>query len=156
MDTTWLLLGGLALLIVVAALAMLNRSWGSFPNRAGILPPPGASAPGMSRQEARAQPWGEQPDMPAQPVAMLDAAVPADLVPITHQLVRQAAERALERGGPVTRYIVRQGKDVYFDFSQIDDPAQRQEAYELMRRFNAGQDVDISAMVKMVRRLFDE
>ena len=47
-----------------------------------------------------------------------------------------------------------QGDQVYFDFSQIEDPAQRHEAYDLMRRFNAGQDVDVSAMLKMINRLF--
>jgi len=68
--------------------------------------------------------------------------------------VRRSAVQALERGGPITRYIVRQGEQVYFDFSQIADPEQRREAYDLMRRFNAGQNVDISAMLKMINQLF--
>jgi hypothetical protein len=46
--TTWLILGGVALIVVIAALVALNRSWGSFPDRAGMFPPAGASAPGMS------------------------------------------------------------------------------------------------------------
>ena len=159
MDTTsWLILGGLALIIVIAALVALNRSWGNFPDRAGALPPDGASAPSMSSlRNPSAMAWEAQPPpgTPERPVPMIEPANQAGgLVLIEHPLVRRSAEQALARGGPITRYIVRQGEQVYFDFSQIDDPAQRQEAYELMRRFNAGQDVDIAAMLKMVNRLF--
>jgi hypothetical protein len=158
--TTWLILGGLTLIVVIAALIALNRSWGNFPDRAGTLPPAGASAPGMSSvSRSPAAAWEAQPPLgtPEQPAPAIEpASQEGGLVPIEHVLMRRTAEQALERGGPITRYIVRQGQQVYFDFSQIDDPDQRREAYDLMRRFNAGQDVDISAMLKMVNRLFKQ
>ncbi|MDQ2996513.1 MAG: hypothetical protein M3R61_05575 [Chloroflexota bacterium] len=161
MDTlTWPILGGLALIIVIAALVMLNRSWGNFPNRAGTLPPAGTSAPGMSRlHSAPAVDWEDLPPLgtPERPAAAIRSTSHAGgLVPIEHPLVRRSAAQALERGGPITRYIVRQGEQLYFDFSQIADPEQRHEAYDLMQRFNAGQDVDIAAMLKMVNRLFKQ
>ena len=159
MDTTTSLIwGGLALIVVIATLVALNRSWGNFPDRAGTLPPTGASAPSMSSlPRPAATDWEAQPPLgtPERPAPMIEPANQASgLVLIEHPLVRRSAEQALARGGTITRYIVRQGEQVYFDFSQIADPAQRQEAYDLMRRFNAGQDVDIAAMLKMVNRLF--
>jgi len=150
--TTWLILGGLALIVVIAALVMLNRSWGNFPNRAGT------SAPGMSRlPNVPARDWEDLPPLgtPERPAAAIEpASQVGGLVPIEHPLVRRSAAQALERGGPIRRYIVRQGEQLYFDFSQIADPEQRHEAHDLMQRFNAGQDVDISAMLKMINRLF--
>jgi hypothetical protein len=158
--TTWLILGGLALIAVIAALVALKRSWGNFPDRAGTLPPAGASAPGVSRWfSAPAADWEAPPALgtPERPVEVIESTrEEGGLVLIEHPLVRRSAEQALERGGSITRYIVRQGEQVYFDFSQIADPEQRREAYDLMRRFNAGQDVDISAMLKMVNRLFKQ
>ena len=156
--TTWLILGGLALIVVIAALVMLKRSWGHFPERAGMLPPAAASAPGMSRlPSAQDEGWEDRPPLgtPERPAAAIEpTAQISGLVPIEHPLVRRSAAQALERGGPITRYVVRQGDQLYFDFSQIADHEQRQEAYALMQRFNAGQDVDISAMLNMVNRLF--
>ena len=161
MDTaTWLIIGGLTLIILIAALVALNRSWGNFPNRAGTLPPASASAPGMSRlPSAPDADWEAQPPLgtPERPAPTIERTnQEGGLVLIEHALVRRTAEQAIDRGGPITRYIVRQGEQVYFDFSQIADPEQRREAYDLMRRFNAGQDVDISAMLKMVNRLFKQ
>ncbi len=156
--TTWLILGGLALIAVIAALVALKRSWGNFPDRAGTLPPAGASAPGMSRLPSQSA-WEAQPALGTierSAEAIEPTREVGDLVLIEHPLVRRTAEQALERGGPITRYIVRQGEQVFFNFSQIADPHQRQQAYDLMQRFNAGQDVDMSAMLKMVNRLFKQ
>ncbi len=159
-TTTWIIIAGLALIVVLAALVALNRSWGNFPKRAGTLPTTGASAPGMSRLPSSLGTAWEDPSplgTPERPAAAIELInQESGLVLIEHALVRRTAEQALERGGPITRYIVRQGEQLYFDFRQIADPAQRQEAYDLMRRFNAGQDVDISAMLKMVNRLFKQ
>ena len=155
--TTWFMLGGLALLALIVAMIALKRSWGNFPDRAGSLPPSSASAPGISSlanspiAASEAPPLGT-PERPA--TAIEPISQEGGLVAIEHALVRRSAERALDRGGPITRYIVRQGEQLYFDFSQIADPEQRREAYDIMRRFNAGQDVDISAMLKVVNRLF--
>jgi hypothetical protein len=81
---------------------------------------------------------------------------PAGLVLIAHPLVRRAAEAALEKDSRAARYIVRDGDQVFFSFDQIDDPAERQVAYDLMRRFNAGEDVDIRAMMKLTRQMFEQ
>ena len=158
-TTTWLIIGGLALIAVIAALVALHRSWGNFPTRAGTLPSAGASAPGMSRWSSSPSVEWEDPPLgtPERPAAAIElASEEGGLVLIEHALVRRTAAQALERGGPITRYIVRQGEQIYFDFSQIADPEQRGEAYGLMQRFNAGQDVDMSAMLKMVNRLFKQ
>lgn len=134
---TWAIIGALVIIAIVAALYWLNRSWGDFPKDARYQPGRGASAPGASREPA-------------------DAPGSADtLVPIEHQLVLRSAEQALQRGGAAARYIVRHNDRLYFDFSRIDDPAKRREAAELMRRFNAGQEIDVRAMMRMVQELFN-
>ena len=153
-TTTWLILGGLALIAAIAALVALNRSWGNFPNRAGTLPPAGSSAPGMSSTPSAGWEEPRQFGAPAQPPASEPMNQDGGLVPIEHPLVRRSAEQALARGGAFTKYIVRQGNQLYFDFSQIADPDQRRQAYDLMRRFNAGQDVDFAAMMQLIQRLF--
>jgi hypothetical protein len=145
--TTLFILGGLAIAILVAALVVLNRSWGNFPDHAGSLPPAGPSAPGASSQR-------NLPPLEAPPVAGTPESPPdGGLVLIEHPMVRRAAEDALRRGGPMTRYIVRDGDQVYFSFDQIDDPVQRQAAYDLMRRFQAGQDVDLRAMMRLIGKI---
>jgi hypothetical protein len=157
MNTTVLIIVGiLAVVAVAATLYALNRSWGDF-GRSSRIPPAGPSALGTSDPAARRSPgasW-ERPEPPA--AEARPSAAPYDsggLVPIDHSMVRRAAEQALARGGPAARYIVRQGDSVYFDFSQIADADKRQQAYDLMRRFNEGQDVDIQAMLRLVRELF--
>lgn len=154
--TTLLILGGIAIAVVVAALFALNRSWGNFPDRAGTLPSAGPSAPGISSSLTIAQ-----AGLDAEPAAFepgelpeAEAAEPAGgLVPIEHPMVRHAAEEALKKGSSAARYIVRQGDRLYFSFDQISDPAQRQAAYDLMRRFNAGE-ADLKAMLKLAQQLF--
>ena len=153
MDTTTIvILAGLVLAIVVAALFALRRAWGNFPDRAGTPPPIGSSAPGDSGQRAsRSNSPGT-----AQTPFLATGEPPAGLVPIAHPLVRRAAEAALEKDSRAARYIVRDGDQLYFSFGQIDDPAQRQAAYDLMRRFNAGEDVDIRALLQLSRRMFEQ
>lgn len=152
--TTLLILGGIVLAIIVATLFVLRRAWGNFPERAGTLPPAGTSAPGMSKQPAPPaySPVASAPFEPAMPAGE----PPGALVPIMHPMVRRAAESALEKDSRAARYIVRDGDQLYFAFDQISDPAQRQAAYDLMRRFNAGEDVDIWAMMKLARQLFEQ
>jgi hypothetical protein len=152
--TTLLILGGIGLAVVVAALFALRRAWGNFPDRAGTPPPAGPSAPGVSSRpaprpyslEAALAPPDQEPPQAGEP--------PAGLVPIENPMVRRAAEAALERGDSSARYIVRDGDQLYFSFDQISDPAQRQAAYDLMRRFNAGEDVDIRALMRLVQEMF--
>jgi len=160
MDTmTWIIIGGLAIIAIAATLYALNRSWGSFPKDARYQPRSGASAPGMSpgasTPPGSSMLWSDQPSDGQIAVPPFDAPEPASwLVPITHPLVRRAAEQALQRGDATARYIVRQGDQLAFDFSQISDPTQRRQAYTIMRRFADGDNVDIRAMMQVIRQLF--
>ena len=155
----YIVVGILAVVAIVATLYVLNRSWGDF-GRAGQLPPTGASAPGESKRPARADQAASSWGLPERLTTGTEAPAAAppgetsSLVPIAHPLVRRSAEQALQRGGSAARYIVRQGDQLYFDFSAIEDPARRQRAYDAMRSFNAGQDVDIREMMQLVRELF--
>jgi len=153
--TTILILGGLVLAIAVAALWALRRAWGDFPSRAGALPPAGMAAPGMSRPPA-APPLDTQeaPDAELAPAAAEPASAAPGLVLIENPMVRHAAELALQRDDRAARYIVRDGDKLYFSFDQIADPTERQAAYEMMRRFNAGEDVDIRAMMRLAQQMF--
>jgi hypothetical protein len=161
MDTiTWIIIGALAIIAIAATLYALNRSWGSFPKDARYQPRSGASAPGIS--PGASSPAGSSAPLSDQPSANQIAAPPFDapepaswLVPITHPLVRRAAEQALQRGDAAARYIVRQGDGLAFDFSQIGDPAQRRQAYTMMRRFADGENVDIRGMMQVIRQLFN-
>ena len=152
--TTLLILGSITLAIVVAALFALRRAWGNFPDRTG-LPPAGSSAPGMSGQPVARADSPEATPAPLEP-APTAGEPPAGLVLIEHPMVRRAAEAALEKDSRTARYIVRDGDQLYFSFDQISDPAERQVAYDLMRRFNAGEDVDIRAMMKLARQMFGQ
>jgi hypothetical protein len=153
--TTILILGGLALAIAVAALWALRRAWGDFPSRAGTLPPAGMAAPGISRRPA-APPLTVENSLGADPAPALvePATAPPGLVLIENPMVRHAAESALQRDTRAARYIVRDGDRLYFAFDQISDPTERQAAYEMMRRFNAGEDVDIRAMMRLAQQMF--
>jgi hypothetical protein len=98
--------------------------------------------------------WDALTNLAAPPLAA-DLPDPASwVVPIEHPMVRRAAEQALAKGGPAARYVVQQGDQVAFDFGQISDPAQRRQAYTLMRRFADGQDVDFRAMMQLVQQMF--
>jgi hypothetical protein len=154
-PTTLVILGCLVLAIVAAALWALNRSWGDFPDRAGTLPSAGSSAPGVSPAPARPYSLDAALAAPEQGAPADGATPPSGLVPIENPMVLRAAEAALDRGGQAARYIVRDGERLYFAFDQISDPTQRQAAYDLMRRFNAGEDVDLRAMMQLVRQMFN-
>src|SRR5262245_28232635 len=124
MDTTTLLiLGGLALAVVLAALFALNRSWGNFPDQAGRPPPPGSSAPGISSQTWELPHLSAAEQATSRPGSVQEASQAGTLVLIEQPIVRRAAEQALQRGGPLTRYIVRDGDQIYFSFDQVSDPA---------------------------------
>jgi hypothetical protein len=162
MDTiTLVIIGGLAVIAIAATLYALNRSWGNFPKDARYQPRTGTSAPGMS-PGASTPPgsstlWDEQPSAGEMLAPSLEAPEPASwVVPITHPFVRRAAEQALQRGDATARYIVRQGDQIAFDFSQISDPMQRRQAYAVMRRFADGENVDIRTMIEVVRQMFGQ
>lgn len=147
-PTTLLILGGFAIIVVVAVAFALNRSWGDFPGRAGVLPIDPAAPSAAERPAALLDRALALPPEPAAP------SVPDRPVLITHPLVRQAAENALRRGGTPAQYIVSDGDQLYFAFDRISDPTQRQAAYDMMRRFEAGEDVDLHAMLALVRQMF--
>jgi hypothetical protein len=159
--TTILILGGVALMAVVAALWMLRRAWGDFPSRAGMLPPaatgrqpsiPTYNPVDGSFTSAAPSALETQSDSPS---ALETQPAPPGLVPIENPMVLRAAEAAMKKGDQrAARYIVRDGGKLYFSFDQIADPTERQVAYDMMRRLNAGEDVDIRAVLKLVQQMF--
>ncbi|HMO56040.1 MAG TPA: hypothetical protein PKA05_13565 [Roseiflexaceae bacterium] len=139
--------GGLILVAAVVVGLVMRKAWGDFPTHAGeqparhpptppslpaspLLPPAGAAAPGIS-----------------------PAYTTEDLVPIENEMVRRSAEQALERGSPMARYLVRHGDQIFFSFSSIADPGERQAAYDLMRRFNAGEQIDFREILRLLQRM---
>jgi hypothetical protein len=151
-TTTLLILGGIAIIVVVAVLFALSRSWGDFPSRAGVLPqdlnadraqePFSLKDLGLSDAEL---------ELERRRTAAPDAS--GGLVPIENPMVRRAAEQARQRGSPMAKYVVCQDDQLYFSFDAISDPVERQEAYKLMRQFHAGQNVDIRALVALINKL---
>jgi hypothetical protein len=145
-----LILGLGALLLIGAVIAgfVLRRAWGDFPTRAGELPRmPHHHAPPIG---------GPPPAGPSAPGASPASDDIPDLVPILEPMVRRAAEQALDRGATAARYIVRQGDELFFTFGAIADPVERRAAYELMRRFNAGEQVDIGEAFRLIQRISRE
>ncbi|HYF65460.1 MAG TPA: hypothetical protein VD886_21720 [Herpetosiphonaceae bacterium] len=127
MDTTnWLIFGAILAVAGVVAL-VLRRSWGGF---------------------------GGPPALPPNIREIADADNVPWLVRIEQPYVRQAAESALRRGGPVAQRVVRSGDNVYFAFDHIADAAERQAAVDLMRRMQTGQDVDMRAALRLAREMF--
>lgn len=159
--TTILIVAGVAIIAVVAALWMLRRAWGDFPSRAGMLPPAGISRqPSMPTYDpvdasfTSAAPSALEAQS-VSPISTEATPAPPGLVPIENPMVLRAAEAAVKKGDQrAARYIVRDGGKLYFSFDQIADPTERQAAYDMMRRLNAGEDVDIRAMMKLVQQMF--
>jgi hypothetical protein len=159
--TTILIVAGVAIIVVVVALWMLRRAWGDFPSRVGMLPPAGVGRqPSISTYDpvdgsftsAAPSALEVQPEPPRSPEA---TPAPPGLVPIENPMVLRAAEAAVKKGDQrAARYIVRDGGKLYFSFDQIADPTERQVAYDMMRRLNAGEDVDIRAVLKLVQQMF--
>ncbi len=75
------------------------------------------------------------------------------LVQVNHPLVLRSMEQALERGGPMTRYIVRYQDALWLTFEALPDAQEREQAYELFRRFNTGEDLDIRALMQVMRKI---
>lgn len=78
-----------------------------------------------------------------------------DLVLITHPLIRKAAERVWDKGGEAAKYVARDGDNIYLSFDRIEDPVQRQKALDLITSIQAGQDVDMSEFMQLVRRMLE-
>lgn len=79
-----------------------------------------------------------------------------DRIPITHPMIRRAAEKALARGGEVAKYIVREDGQLYFSFRAIADLSERQRAVDVVTKIQAGQDAEMSEVTWLVRRIFRE
>jgi hypothetical protein len=80
----------------------------------------------------------------------------ADLVLITHPVILRAAERVLTKGGEAAKYVTKDGDRIYFSFDRIEDPVQRRRALDLIKGIQTGQDVNISEVLQLVRRMFNE
>src|SRR6185503_8781464 len=105
--TTLLILGGITIAVIAAALFALNRSWGNFPDRAGSLPSAGPSAPGISSSSTVTQGSADAEPAMLEPGESPQPAAASGLVPIEHPMVRHAAEEALKKGSSAARYIMR-------------------------------------------------
>jgi hypothetical protein len=139
MDFTTVLImfvAGLAALGLT--LYMLNRAWGDFPRRPDRPGPPPSPAstrlapPSPADPDPAASGPGDADDAP------LPAGAPAaDLIPITSPTVRQAVERAMERGGsPYATYFIRHGDQIYLAAHRIADPMQRAQVVRVFRGLN--------------------
>lgn len=159
--TTLLILGGVALIVIaIATLVALHRSWGDFPDRAGTLPPGSPSTPGISRRPAApldsasrsaARPpgaWGEPLLVPTEQ----EAKASGGMILIEHPMLRQAAEEVWQRGSEAAKYLVRDGDRLYLALDRIPDPAQRQAVSALLKRIQSGESVDIGVMMKLIRQ----
>jgi hypothetical protein len=99
--------------------------------------------------------WGNFSALPPIP-DVANAASNPWLVRIEHNLVQQAAEQALRKGGKAAQRIVRSGPDLYFSFEYIADEGERRRSVDLMRRLQSGQDADVWAGMRLVRDMFRE
>jgi hypothetical protein len=75
-------------------------------------------------------------------------------VQISHPMILRAARQALERGDEkIQRFVVQEGDKFYFSFDSISDPVERQRAYDLMSRFEAGEVNNIRDLLQLVQRM---
>jgi hypothetical protein len=161
MDITTVLIFFVAGLLALGLVAfMLNRAWGDFPTR--ISPPdptlgtrsrlprqPAASAQQLDRTELDEDLRVEDDELPA-------GAPTADTIVITNPQIREAAVRALERGGtPFSTYFFRDGDQVYFAAYRIADPLQRAQAVKLFQGLNSHdpKGLDFTEIIGLMRQL---
>ncbi|GIV96649.1 MAG: hypothetical protein KatS3mg057_1306 [Herpetosiphonaceae bacterium] len=153
MDETMLVmivLGGLGVLALMVL--MLNRSWGNFPTR-----------PSQPFEQQSPEPWRSgwetdgaitgQISSVDQPAHGTTEPIPG-LIPIEHPMVQRAAQNALRKGDKTARFIVQDGDRLYLSLDHISDPEQRRIAYEVLRRFNAGENIDIRSFFTVIRQIF--
>ena len=99
-----------------------------------------------------------RPKLPATDSVNATAARPTEsqgnLVLITHPLIRRAAQRALAKGGEVTKFLVQEGDRIYFSFDSITDPVERQKALDIMTRIQTGEEANVVELMRFVRRIF--
>jgi hypothetical protein len=124
----------LALVALVAVLAWRFRS-----ETVIQIPVSGASAPGISTGG----------DWPPDAVAIPEA----QLVPVSHPLVKRSLESVLRKGGSAASYVVRRNGELFLTFELLPDPVERSRAYELFRQLNAGEDVDMQALIAVIRKI---
>ncbi len=142
---------------------MLNRAWGDFPSRAG--PPEQGTSPLPPPPALRG--FSEQPEAPRNAAEGDESAEPgaadfppgapeADLIPITNDLVRRAAQQALERGGsPYATYFIRHGDQIFLAAHRIADPVQRAQVVRVFTAIDSGgaQDLNFAEIIGVLRQL---
>jgi hypothetical protein len=142
---------------------MLNRAWGNFPSRAGLPPAP----LGQPMTPAPDDAWDEDeqdefdPDEEVQPGEEDQRPLPAgassaNLVEVTHPMVRQAVQRAMEKpGSPYATYFIDEGDRVYLVLSRIADPIQREQARRLFEGLNGGdlQGIGMGELMQLISQL---
>lgn len=140
-----------SLLIIGIVLWMLNRSWGDFPRRAGVQPDREASAHSTSPAPV-ATPTFQEDDATDEIEQGTESQMDNRIL-ITHPMIRRAAESVLYQNSPQARYLVREGDQLFFAVDRIADPQQRAQAVDLMNRFQAGQHVDLSTVMRLLALL---
>jgi hypothetical protein len=87
------------------------------------------------------------------PSELADMAAAGKLVEVTHPLVMRSMEQALARGGPMTRYVVRYQEKLWMTFEPLPEPQERALAYDLFRRWNAGEEFDMKTMLAIIGKI---
>jgi hypothetical protein len=150
MTGGWLLL---AVTAAAAVLAVLGRRFTEIRD----APPPAWSPPapppqvGAAPEPVEVTGWRQGEGEPA-------GSLPAQpneggRVPVTHPMIRQAAESAMARGGALARSFVREGAMIYATFEGIPDPAEREAALDILMRVQSGEEVEMEEAVWLIRRL---
>jgi hypothetical protein len=130
-----LIIGGVLLVVVIVALAI----WRSRSESVIRVPVSASPSPGATVNYT--------------PAEIEELAASGKLVEISHPLVQKSAEQALDKGGPMARYIVQHGGKLWMTFEPFQDQAERDLAYDLFRRFNAGEELDIREMVQIIGKM---
>jgi hypothetical protein len=139
MDSiTMLMIGaGVAALVIIGAVAI----WRS--RNETIIQVPTAPANALGALSTATYTPGELADMSAS----------GKLVEVTHPLVMGSMEQALARGGPMTRYVVRYQEKLWMTFEPLPEPQERALAYDLFRRWNAGEEFDMKTMLAIIGKI---
>jgi hypothetical protein len=146
-QSVWLALGALTVVVLVAAVLIMRRSWGDFPGRAGPGPGGFQHPPAMSA----APPLADEPDETGSDEVF--GPIEADgLVEVRHPLVRRSVEAAMQRGGSVARYLAERGGRYYFDLSRIEESDRRERAAEVIEEIRAGR-ANLPEVMRLVQEL---
>lgn len=142
MDITVLVvaIGGGVILLVGLAAFILSRSWGdSLPRSYDVaqyrpLPvnqqsyQPNTPDNHLDRDDV--DNWDDDEELPIN-----DTPPDSGLILIDHPLLRNVIEQSLANGGPATRYVERDGDQLYVSLDLIENPQERRMAAQMLHNF---------------------